>query len=149
MALGRMVAYLDANPDARASGVNPLDHYDQIGWRAGRDPGPNFDTTIYLLRNPDVAAAGVDPLAHYLEFGIYEGRQAHFGGAGEFGFVDYPDQQSRLRGGIGLDDDRHVFFLEHALDERLHAADSDFAAAVNHLPFFGERQQDAGFFQLH
>ena len=50
---------------------------DQIGWREGRDPGPNFDTTIYLLRNPDVAAAGVDPLAHYLQFGIYEGRQTH------------------------------------------------------------------------
>ena len=49
-----------------ASGINPLDHYHQIGWHEGRDPSRNFDTTLYLMHNPDVAAAGIDPLAHFL-----------------------------------------------------------------------------------
>jgi len=55
--------------------VNPLDHYQQFGLKAGRDPS-GFDTLGYLAENPDVAAARVNPLDHYLTFGIYEGRQA-------------------------------------------------------------------------
>ena len=55
--------------------INPLDHYDQFGWREGRDPSPAFDTTEYLSHYPDVAAAHIDPLVHYLQNGIHEGRQ--------------------------------------------------------------------------
>ena len=61
----------------RASGINPLTHYQQTGWREGRDPGPNFDIKLYLLHNPDVAAAGIDPLGHFLQFGMAEGRAAY------------------------------------------------------------------------
>jgi hypothetical protein len=46
--------------------VNPLAHYEQFGWKEGRDPSAHFDTTGYLAANPDVAAAGVNPLDHYL-----------------------------------------------------------------------------------
>ena len=51
-------------------------HFHQSGWREGRDPSGDFDTTLYLIHNPDVAAAGIDPLEHYLQFGRAEGRSA-------------------------------------------------------------------------
>ena len=66
--------YLAHYTDVAAAGVNPLDHYETIGWKEGRDPSAGFDTLGYLAANPDVAAAGVNPLDHYLQFGIYEGR---------------------------------------------------------------------------
>ncbi|MDR7039268.1 hypothetical protein J2X36_004041 [Methylobacterium sp. BE186] len=72
-------AYLTANPDVRAAGIDPLAHYDAFGWREGRDPSSAFDTSAYLARNADVAAAGIDPLLHYLSYGIYEGRTATAG----------------------------------------------------------------------
>jgi len=31
--------------DVKAAGVNPLDHYHTNGWKEGRDPSPNFDTS--------------------------------------------------------------------------------------------------------
>ena len=49
-------------------------HFDNQGWKEGRDPGAAFDNEFYLARNADVKAAGVNPLAHYLEFGQAEGR---------------------------------------------------------------------------
>ena len=59
----------------KASGANPLEHDDQFGWKEGRDPSPDFDTTSYLDAYPDVAWANTNPLVHYLQFGIHEGRQ--------------------------------------------------------------------------
>ena len=70
-------AYLAANPDVAASGMNPLEHYDMYGWKEGRDPSAAFDTNAYLAANPDVAAAHTDPLLHFLKYGIYEGRDPH------------------------------------------------------------------------
>jgi serralysin len=57
-----------------AAGVNPLLHYDQYGWKEGRDPSALFSTNGYLAANPDVAAANTDPLRHFLTYGLYEGR---------------------------------------------------------------------------
>ena len=54
--------------------MNPLEHYEQFGWKEGRDPASYFDTLGYLAANSDVAAANVNPLDHFLQFGIYEGR---------------------------------------------------------------------------
>ncbi|QQC64177.1 phytanoyl-CoA dioxygenase family protein [Paraburkholderia ginsengisoli] len=83
-------AYLEANPDVRASGGNALQHYVYYGRFEGRPmrlPQPHeavvppelvalgFDTVLYLEANPDVAAAGVDPVAHYLEYGRAENRR--------------------------------------------------------------------------
>ena len=68
------VLYLSADPDVKASGVNPLTQYDTVGWTLGRDPSILFDTDAYLKAYPDVAAAHVDPLAHFLRFGAQEGR---------------------------------------------------------------------------
>ncbi|MEQ1540682.1 MAG: DUF6531 domain-containing protein [Novosphingobium sp.] len=43
-------AYLSANPDVAASGVNPLDHYIQTGWREGRAPGSGATTAEFIAR---------------------------------------------------------------------------------------------------
>jgi hypothetical protein len=65
----------------KAAGINPLDHYNQFGWREGRDPSMDFDTGDYLAAYPDVAAAHVNPLTHYLQHGVHEGRSAFADGA--------------------------------------------------------------------
>jgi hypothetical protein len=66
--------YLRTYPDVAEAGLNALDHYMSVGWREGRDPGPDFATSSYLKANRDVAMAGVNPLLHFVEFGDEEGR---------------------------------------------------------------------------
>ncbi|PWC29423.1 choice-of-anchor I family protein [Teichococcus aestuarii] len=73
-ALFDAIHYAAQNPDVLAAGVNLLDHYNQHGWREGRDPNALFDTDAYLAANPDVAASGMLPLEHYILFGWQEGR---------------------------------------------------------------------------
>lgn len=68
--------YLDTYPDVAASGMDPVVHYLEFGWREGRDPSPQFSTTAYLKANADVAAHGANPLLHYVEYGHFEGRRA-------------------------------------------------------------------------
>ncbi|MBI1198275.1 MAG: hypothetical protein GC203_10470 [Phenylobacterium sp.] len=66
--------YLAVNPDVRAAGTDPLEHFLSAGWREGRDPAPWFSVSHYLEANPDVAAAAMNPFAHYLLAGRDEGR---------------------------------------------------------------------------
>lgn len=66
--------YMQANADVLASGMSAEQHYDQHGWREGRDPNAIFSTSGYLSANGDVADAGMNPLQHYLEYGAREGR---------------------------------------------------------------------------
>jgi hypothetical protein len=53
------------------------------GWKEGRDPSVNFDTTDYLSHYADVANAQINPLIHFLQNGQFEGRSpfadGHFG----------------------------------------------------------------------
>jgi hypothetical protein len=67
--------YLKQYPDIRQSGVDPLNHYLQVGCKEGRDPSAVFSTRYYLEQNPDVVAAGQNPLFHYVKFGIQERRR--------------------------------------------------------------------------
>ena len=77
-------AYLDANPDVAASGIDPWSHYQAFGINENRAlsaPASNptqFNAQAYLAANPDVAASGIDPLYHYTMYGQNEGRQADF-----------------------------------------------------------------------
>ena len=71
--------YRSTYPDVQQAGVDPLLHYFDHGWREGRNPGPDFNSSSYLRGNPDVASLGVNPLLHYVEFGRSEGRE-FFGG---------------------------------------------------------------------
>ena len=66
--------YLARNPDVATTGMSPLRHYVERGWREGRDPHPYFSNDWYLFKNPEVSAAGANPLVHYLSQGWKEGR---------------------------------------------------------------------------
>ncbi|MDP2212210.1 hypothetical protein, partial [Phenylobacterium sp.] len=74
--------YLAENPDVAASGMDPVAHFLDQGWREGRDPAPWFSVSDYLEFNPDVAAAAIHPFVHYLQAGRQEGRLARL----ELGF---------------------------------------------------------------
>lgn len=66
--------YLQQNPEVRAAGLDPIDHYLRVGSRNGRNPNPLFDSTWYCTTYPDVGASGIDPFLHYLRYGGFEGR---------------------------------------------------------------------------
>ena len=66
--------YRASNPEVAEAGIDPLDHYLDIGWREGRQPSTEFDAQAYLEANPDVAAANLNPLLHWIVFGQAEGR---------------------------------------------------------------------------
>jgi len=68
------VYYLQHNPDVQAAEVDPHQHYNQFGWKEGRNPNALFDDFGYLAHYADVAAAGVNPLTHYDQYGWQEGR---------------------------------------------------------------------------
>ena len=68
-------AYYSAkNPDVERSGVDPLSHFMDFGWKEGRDPANWFSTQYYLKSNPDIARSKVNPFLHYLMFGKDQGR---------------------------------------------------------------------------
>ena len=73
------VWYLGHNPDVAAANVDPLGHFQTVGWREGRNPNAHFDTAGYLATYADVAAAQVNPLDHYDLFGWREGRDPSVG----------------------------------------------------------------------
>jgi GT2 family glycosyltransferase/glycosyltransferase involved in cell wall biosynthesis len=64
--------YLDANPEVRAKGLDPIVHYCKYGWREGKCPNPLFDSAWYLRRYPEVKSAGVNPLLHFIRHGARE-----------------------------------------------------------------------------
>lgn len=83
-------AYLDANPDVKASGGDALQHFVYYGRVEGRplrteqsalrqarlaQLPEGFDAQLYLEANPDVAAASVDAIDHYFEHGKAENRR--------------------------------------------------------------------------
>ena len=60
--------YLKNNNDVRESGLDPLEHYVEFGWKEGRDPSLNFETRHYIELNPDVYFYDLCPLVHYVLF---------------------------------------------------------------------------------
>ncbi len=66
--------YYTHNRDVLNAGIDADQHYDQHGWKEGRDPNGFFSTSEYLAKYHDVAASGIDPLQHYDQFGWKEGR---------------------------------------------------------------------------
>jgi len=43
--------YLLHNPDVRRADIDPLKHFIKYGWKEGRNPSENFDTSYYLSNN--------------------------------------------------------------------------------------------------
>ena len=66
--------YLENYPDVKEAGQDPARHYCLFGWKEGRNPGPNFNSTRYLDQNPDIKQGNLNPLVHYEKFGKKEGR---------------------------------------------------------------------------
>jgi len=66
--------YRAHNPDVVAAGIDPFTHFQQYGWKEGRDPNAYFDVTGYLNTYLDIKAAGINPLEHYHSYGWKEGR---------------------------------------------------------------------------
>ena len=60
--------YLKNNNDVRESGLDPIEHYVEFGWKEGRDPSLNFETRHYIELNPDVYFYDLCPLVHYVLF---------------------------------------------------------------------------------
>ena len=66
--------YLAQDPELRASGMDPYEHYLRAGNYEGRNPGPDFNTMAYYLAYPDVAESRGPALLHYEAAGRSEGR---------------------------------------------------------------------------
>ena len=104
-------AYLAANADVKASGMDPLTHYLTYGFKEGRALDTQgdrinqaFDPSKYLAANPDVAQANMDPLKHYLLNGASEGRAAPTG-SNPYSFSNFNVAQgagATGSGGFGL-----------------------------------------------
>jgi ubiquinone/menaquinone biosynthesis C-methylase UbiE len=57
--------YLEQYPDVSTAGLNPVEHYINIGASEGRDPGPDFSTKKYFIENPEIQRAGINPLVYF------------------------------------------------------------------------------------
>lgn len=68
--------YLDANPDVAAAGVDPFGHFNEWGWREGRDPSADFSVSRYLFANPDIRELEENPFRYHYLNGRWEGRLA-------------------------------------------------------------------------
>jgi GT2 family glycosyltransferase len=42
--------YLDCYPDVAASNINPLFHFNEFGWKEGRNPSATFNTVYYAIK---------------------------------------------------------------------------------------------------
>ncbi len=60
--------YVDARFYASWYGitVDPVRDYLTVGWRAGRDPRPDFSTADYIAARPYLARAGINPFLHWV-----------------------------------------------------------------------------------
>ena len=58
-----------------ASVEDCFSHYMSIGWKEGRNPSANFDTSFYLRNEGDIREAGINPFRHYILHGKREGRK--------------------------------------------------------------------------
>ncbi len=65
--------YLEAYPDARGSGLDPLAHFLQAPAAEQRDPSAWFSTRRYLEAHPGIVPPGEIPLHHYLRRGRWDG----------------------------------------------------------------------------
>jgi len=66
--------YLDHYPDVKKTGLDPILHFINFGWKEGKNPSDMFNTSYYLKNNEDVAIQNINPLVHYIQFGRLEGR---------------------------------------------------------------------------
>lgn len=66
--------YFELYPDVAKTWLPAYQHYSLMGFKEGRNPNANFDTSFYLAENSKIQELGINPLVHYHEFGFAEGR---------------------------------------------------------------------------
>ncbi|KAB1073843.1 hypothetical protein [Methylobacterium soli] len=71
--------YQITNSDVLGAELDAEAHYNQFGWKEGRNPDAFFSTTGYLAANSDVAKAGLNPLNHFDQSGWKEARDPSSG----------------------------------------------------------------------
>lgn len=90
--------YRRTNPDLSPD-TNLQLHYQEHGWREGRDPSQFFSSNLYLEIYPDVAASGMNPLRHYVLHGvdrarfpskIFDQERSRFSDALDLSLLDVP-----------------------------------------------------------
>ncbi|MEO7932763.1 MAG: hypothetical protein ABIT76_06360 [Chthoniobacterales bacterium] len=69
--------YLARHPEVVESGLTPLEHYAQIGFRKKWSPHPLFDVKWYRRTYPDTASNRVNPIVQYFDQGAANGRDPH------------------------------------------------------------------------
>jgi CDP-glycerol glycerophosphotransferase (TagB/SpsB family) len=67
--------YLQNNPDVAGTGMDPLRHFCQYGWKELRNPNPDFDVWWYWAAYMDPAEDGMNPLVHHTLFGTSSGSE--------------------------------------------------------------------------
>lgn len=69
--------YLAMNADVAASGMDPIVHHLEFGWKEGRNPSPRFDAARYVSQYPDAREATAGPFVHYVRVGRQKGYAIH------------------------------------------------------------------------
>jgi len=69
--------YLENNPGVVHSGIDPLAHFCQYGWRELRKPRRDFDVWWYWASYLDPAEETINPLVHYALVGRAAGLAIH------------------------------------------------------------------------
>lgn len=58
--------YLAHYPEVQVSGLSPLEHFLQMGWRKGHQPNAGFNVKAYIASHPELSPGAVNPYIHYL-----------------------------------------------------------------------------------
>lgn len=69
--------YLSNNYDLRLTGMDPILHYINYGFKENRKPNPSFDGDYYLKTYGEVKKSKLNPLVHYALYGKNEGKKTH------------------------------------------------------------------------
>ena len=72
--------YCEQYPDVAISGIDPLEHYLEVGTYLDRKPNPLFDPVWYLESNDDLSNITIDPLVHFIRREMKEKHQLIAGG---------------------------------------------------------------------
>lgn len=67
--------YIENNTDIKESGLDPILHYIDYGWRENRDPSAIFKNNFYKMNYAHQIPPGGNPLYHYAIYGIRIGNK--------------------------------------------------------------------------
>jgi GT2 family glycosyltransferase len=124
--------YLEANPDVRERGVDPIVHYLTWGAQEGRRPSRIFDPEKYLRLCSDLPAAVDNPLVHFLTRGIFAGRAERLLGRAVDAFLTttYPTELPRSDVAPYSDYVDVIICVHNALDDVMRCVQSLVRATV-------------------